>query len=436
VNHHRRKIKLCCALLVFLCSLSCTIGSHAQDLSPSQLISFEIQLGSLPAGSILLEGAALSPDGRQVAAAYFGRVSTSRPADIALSLEIWNVGTQEPIASKQMSASQENENNFDDERPIRSEGFVQYCNNGSGIMVADPHGTLYYLNSQTLDVLHATATNIGVDGTPERIFCAANSPRAVFAVHGTFLGRYANERYGNGLVRVYDLTSGTLLQEWDMTKSPYPFGDVAISPSGNEIAVSYVPTKVWGFEAKAVQNLELFDVNTGKVTLQVKTGHLPGRITFAGETRVATGDTLLPQPFVPHPKIKIWDSSNGKLIREFGDPKVGARRFVGASSDGNVIIGYIPKETLISARGGPWTRTLENRFRLWNVGTGQTIATSPPFPPIRNFTEQTASGYGGLDPSLQVSANGRAVIVFWKSPWDIYPIEVFSVAPASPLQLH
>jgi hypothetical protein len=57
---------------------------------------------------------------------------------------------------------------------------------------------------------------------------------------------------------------------------------------------------------------------------------------------VATDDTVVPEPFFPHPEIKLWDASNGKLIREFGDPKFGARRFVGASSDGNVILGYIP----------------------------------------------------------------------------------------------
>jgi hypothetical protein len=37
----------------------------------------------------------------------------------------------------------------------------------------------------------------------------------------------------------------------------------------------------------------VFDVNTGKAVLQVKTGHLPGRISFVGENRVATVDTLL-----------------------------------------------------------------------------------------------------------------------------------------------
>ncbi|MFY9937526.1 MAG: hypothetical protein WAK33_11665, partial [Silvibacterium sp.] len=303
----------------------------------------------------------------------------------------------------------------------RARGFVQYCDNGLGILVAT-RGTLYYLNPQSLEVVHATATNTGGSALPERVFCAAKSPRAVLAVYA---GAYCC------LVRVYDLTSGTLIREWNLTKGS-SFGDVAISPSGNEIAVSHVDTNVLG-RSKAAENLEVFDVNTGKVSLRVKTGHLPGRISFAGETRIATDDTLEPQPLLPHPEIKLWNLSDGKLLRTFGDPKVGARRFVGASGDGNVILGYIPKETLHSGggiEGGLWNQTLEQRFRLWDAATGQTIATSPPLLPIESST------LTGFDPSLQVSANGRAVIVFWKSPREILPIYVFSMTQTPASQRH
>jgi hypothetical protein len=429
VKHHRRGTKLWAALLVSLCPLSWTIGAHAQADSAPQLSTFQIQTGSLPAESNLLVGAALSPDGQQVAAAYFDRASANRLMDSPLSVRIWNVGTQEPIASKELPAWQE----VHDSDPMMRrtvDAFVQYCNKGLGILVGAPGGNLYYLNPQTLEILRTTATNIGVDTalTRLRAVCAANSPRAVLATYG---GVMENGHYRDRLVRVYDLAAGTLIQEWDMTKSPYPFGDVAISPSGNEIAVSQVPTNFTGVLAKAVENLELFDVNTGKVTLQVKTGHLPGRISFVGEGRVATDDTTVTQPFFRPPKIKLWDTRNGKLIKKFGDPKVGARRFVGASSDGNVILGYIPKETLRTARGtDPWNDTLEQQFRLWDVGTGQTIATSPPFLPILRV------GPMGLDPSLEVSGNGRAVIVFWKSRREIFPIYVFSVVPATSPQPH
>ena len=136
---------------------------------------------------------------------------------------------------------------------------------------------------------------------------------------------------------------------------------------------------------------------------------------------------------MPHPEIRLWDLSDGKLLRTFGDPKLGARRFVGASSDGNVILGYIPKETLHSGggiEGGLWNQTLEQRFRLWDAATGQTIATSPPLLPIESSTIE------GFDPSLQVSGNGHAVIVFWKSPREILPLYVLSMAQPAQSQPH
>ena len=189
-------------------------------------------------------------------------------SEIAVSVRIWNVGTNEPIVSKELSSG---DKSTPSDSFTRARGFVQYCDNGSGVMVA-ARGTLYYLNPQTLEVLHATATNIGDHPAPKQVLCAAKSPRAMVA---GFAGAYCC------LVRVYGLTSGALLREWDMTKGRYPFGDVAISPSGNQLAVSYVPENSLG-RSKAVENLELLDVNTGKVSLKVKTGHLPGRISFAG----------------------------------------------------------------------------------------------------------------------------------------------------------
>jgi WD40 repeat protein len=416
VKHRQSEANVRAALLVFLCLLSCAISAQAQDDSSPKLSMVEIRPESAP--GVYLEGAALSPDGGQVAAA-FRRVGPGPNSEIAVSVRIWNVGTNEPIVSKELSSG---DKSTPSDSFTRARGFVQYCDNGSGVMVA-VRGTLYYLNPQTLEVLHATATNIGDHPAPKQVLCAAKSPRAMVA---GFAGAYCC------LVRVYGLTSGALLREWDMTKGRYPFGDVAISPSGNQLAVSYVPENSLG-RSKAVENLELLDVNTGKVSLKVKTGHLPGRISFAGETRVATDDTLEPQPLLPHPEIRLWDLSDGKLLRTFGDPKLGARRFVGASSDGNVILGYIPKETLHSGggiEGGLWNQTLEQRFRLWDADTGQTIATSPPLLPIESSTIE------GFDPSLQVSGNGRAVIVFWKSPREILPLYVFSMAQPAPSQPH
>jgi len=362
--------------------LLCAISAQAQNHSVSQLSTFQI-FKEYSLQFLALKGAALSPDGQQVAAAYFSHVDLDRNGEIAFRVQIWNVGTQEPIVSKQLYLTKL-PISMSDPGP---EGFVQYCDHGAGIMVADPDGKLYYLNSRTLEVMHATDTGNPVPGrNVPRIHCAANSPRAVIAFGGAFLSwDYPNLAYygpGNGLVRFYDLISGTLLKEWNTTEGPNGFGDVAISPSGNRIAVSHIPRNPVTTpknlpsvpSKKDTRDVEVFDVDSGQMTVQVDTGHWhwPGRISFVGETQIATDDTRMAQRFYPQPRIKLWDSSNGRLIREFADTKVGARRFVGASSDGHVILGYIPKERL---DGYHRNETLEHRFRLWDSATGSTIAT-------------------------------------------------------------
>ena len=421
-------------LLLFLSPMFCVISAHAQNHVASQLSTFQIvREYSLP--FLALKGAALSPDGQQVAAAYFGHVDDDRNGEIAFRVQIWNVGTQEPILSKQLYLTKF-PISISDSGP---EGFVQFCDHGAGIMVADPYGTLYYLNSRTLELMHATNIGNPVPGqnVPRRIHCAANSPRAVIAFGGAFLSwDYPNIAYygpGNGLVRLYDLTSGTFLKEWNSTEGPNGFGDVAISPSGNQIAVSHIPRNPVTTpkdvpsvpSQKDTRDLEVFDVDSGKMTLQVETGrwHWPGRISFVGETQIASDDTRMAQPFYPQPRIKLWDSRDGKLIREFADPKVGARRFVEASSDGRSILGYIPKERL---DGYHRNVTLEPRFRLWDVATGGTMATSPLF--FLHPNSPRKHWNATIEPSMEMSDNGRAVVVFWKK--EVFHIYVFSLPPA------
>ena len=323
---------------------------------------------------------------------------------------------------------------------------MRYCDHGSGIMVADPGGTLYYLNSQTLELIHATAAGNPLPGTdpervPRRISCAADSPRAVIAYGGAFVTwdfpymTYSGD--GNGLVRLYDLTSGALLKEWNTTEPRYNFGDVAISPSGKQVAVSHVPgtpRSIPKSESSApgpkhLQDLELFDVDTGKMTLQINAGHWPGRISFVGETQIASDDTRMAQPFYPQPRIKLWDLSNGKLLREFADPKFGARRFVAASRDGRVILGFIPKERL---NGYEHNETVGQRLRLWDAATGTTIATSPRFSPHPDLQSAHKRWNEPVDPSMVLSDNGRAVVVYWKQ--GVFRIYVFSLPPAAPAQ--
>jgi hypothetical protein len=51
----------------------------------------EFKLFQIQTGSVVLEGAALSPDGEQLAAAYFGGASASATDDVVLKVTLWTV---------------------------------------------------------------------------------------------------------------------------------------------------------------------------------------------------------------------------------------------------------------------------------------------------------------------------------------------------------
>jgi hypothetical protein len=58
-----------------------SVSAYAQDSSLPEFNLFQIQTGS-----VVLEGAALSPDGEQLAAAYFGQASASSMDDALATL--------------------------------------------------------------------------------------------------------------------------------------------------------------------------------------------------------------------------------------------------------------------------------------------------------------------------------------------------------------
>ena len=96
-----------------------------------------------------MASAALSPDGERVAVIFVRpRWAVADQTDNGVSVRIWNVGTKEPIAARQLSVRGVDASLAVWESNVGT--FVHYCENGLGIMVADPVGTLSYLNPQTL----------------------------------------------------------------------------------------------------------------------------------------------------------------------------------------------------------------------------------------------------------------------------------------------
>lgn len=370
-------------------------------------------------------GAAISPDGNYVAVALPQVRRQQLPNDrfdFELELKLWDVHSSKWIASQQIVERGAQEKVVG-AQVIKSSSNVQYCNQGQEIMLYDPDGTFNLLESQTLQLEHTTDTNLGdtwlrVRSVFSKVTCARNDNRAAVAWWGDAL-----EGSGGGLVRVYDLDTGALLREWDLREVPYAFGDLAISPDGKKLAVLHLmqtPNQKKGPEF----NLEILDVETGQLTARIHTGDSAGRVAFVGESYVATAVDTLPTAF-SKPEIKLWDLGNGKLVRQFGDPRLGAKYGVDASANGKVLAGFVYKDRVrfywLGFESG--YEVSEQRIGLWDVGTGRMIGISPEILPIINSPSPTF---------LQVSANGNAVLVPWHgTPSFIYIFQLSSEASST-----
>jgi hypothetical protein len=352
-------MKVLATVAILLASLCPVIAQVPQSNAWPQINTFEITFGM----GGYVGGASISPDGRKVVAIYEPPFWSRNDDLVKSTIKLWNVGNSDPAATRQwiVKRAEVPGNLWRSNQRSR----IQYCDHGRGIMLADSFGTISFLDPQTLQLLRTVAANFAVDpnGARARVACAMNSPLALVAISGGLTGPEGHKKLDDEVtVKMFDLNLGTAVHEWSLHRS-VPVGDVAISPSGAQIAITYAPMNNLTQRPKAIPNLELFDAASGRTTLLVKTGHLPGGVSFVGESRVATADVILPGIF-GQAKIKVWDSTTGQLLTELADPKLGARRKVAASSDGSVILGYIPHELVTLDREAE--TTLEQRFRLWD----------------------------------------------------------------------
>jgi hypothetical protein len=82
-----------------------------------------------------------------------------------------------------------------------------------------------------------------------------------------------------------------------------------------------------------------------------------------------------------------------------------------------------------------WARAAQQRSRAaFESGRSASRSASPQSDSLpARIASSTPTGF---DSGLQVSGNGRAVIVFWKSPREILPLYVFSMAQPTLSQHH
>jgi WD40 repeat protein len=373
---------ICLGLATFGCE---TYSVHAQQ----QLTTLRLDAP--------MSTAAVSPDGRHVAA-NLGH-SVQRKDGSWDSTEFIEV--IEPSSSKVVARIEIPSAALLKDAPLSStDGFMSYCNDGRYLVAYDEVATLYVLNATSYRV--ESRINLGnprghdTRGTVLGVRMTCSVRGSVFAI-----GAYGG-RFGWGLVRLFDLTTGEQIAELSQDSSKgREFTAIDLSPSGSKLAILLENTDR---KTPNGSNVEIRETQRLKLLSDFSTGDAPRGLVFSGESEVVT---VQEQPARSSSKevLRLWDVSSGKEEKQLSDAHLGVDWPISSSADGTRILGYIPTFHECRFCNGLEGRrdVKEQRFAVWNKITGAEIYRSEPFRPIVE----------PLGPQPVLSQDGGTAMVYW-----------------------
>jgi len=336
--------------------------------------------------------AAISPTGRLVAAVVGRSVQKSDGSwTNSEDLEVFDPSAAKIIAKVEIPIS-----GWTDSPPSFN-GFVGYCDSGRYLAAYDGLGTVYVVDPESYRV----ERTVGLEKLPtrgalgmRRVACSSQA--------SILLVSDAGSDYGWGHLAVYDIASGKLLSEARQNaQSGVEFGPVSISPNGSKAAV-LLQNPRW----KLIEgpDVEIRNTRDLKVAGYISTGDLASDIAFAGNLQIVTshgdGDPRPSKNF-----LRLWNAETGKELRRFSDPQFVTEGAINASADGRKLIAGIVKYRVCHLCDGLEGRidVKEQRFSVWETGTGAQLFRSEPLRPI-------IEPVGAL---CILSQDGNAVLIEW-----------------------
>ncbi|MHB8755675.1 MAG: WD40 repeat domain-containing protein [Candidatus Acidiferrales bacterium] len=212
-----------------------------------------------------------------------------------------------------------------------------------------------------------------------------------------------------GIIRLYDLSTGNVIREWKIGAEATGVYGVAVSANGNRVAASWTPLSPSSdperFIPPDMGNVRVMEVATGRVLTTMSTNYYAGPVLFGPNDTLLTGSINPDLRGYKYDSVKVWDARTGKLLREITNPRVGVHYRLSLSPDGKLLLGYIGTE---KAREN-FVDISSEQFEIWDFATGKAVATSPEIPPLF----KTAPHFGDFPPSLELSPDGRYVLLSW-----------------------
>lgn len=345
-----------------------------------------------------MASATVSPDGHYVAA------NTGRSQQNADGS--WNstesIQVLEPAASKVVAKVDLPSAVLLKDAPLSStDGFMSYCDNGKYLVAYDLIGTLYVMNASSYRVESrislgnlrgpdSQGTVLGITMT-----CSAGGSSLAVSAYGG--------RFGFGLVRLFDLTSGGQVAELRQNPSAgTEFRQISLSSDGSKLAVLLENPKRTAIQCP---NVEILETKHLKLVNQFSTGDAPRGLAFAGESEVVTVQEQPAGWSPPKQALRLWDVESGKEERRFSDAHLDVDGPISSSADGRYVAASITKYHECRLCNGLEGRrdVTEQRFAVWNKATGAQIYRSEPYRPIVE----------PLGPEPVLSQSGGVVMVYW-----------------------
>jgi WD40 repeat protein len=372
--------------------------------------------------------AAFSPDDRLLAVIASKGFQGKEGTEITEEVQIWDFRSGKLIAEKVLSRRPLS--TVTQQHPDQGAALYGYTHSGSELLLYRD-GHLMLLDAATLDQIREI--DLGMSSWPkfppswasrsflEEVTMDGNGRRvAVLLQWGTG---------GGGELRVYNLNSGDLIRKWayqdlrGKRDRSEDFGGADISPDGRQVAVSIIPFGFGEGELHASdRNVFVLDVDSGHTVASINTDYPAGEVRFAPvdpPSLLTVSADNFDRGRSRKDTIKVWDPQNGKLLSGLARPPEGVHFQLQVSSDGRIVMGYTGLERFT----GHWWLLQEeygfvayNRFSLWDLKTGQIIASSPEIPPSQSHRQFLLSPKGDVVLLYPESAGGTTLTFYEFGP--------------------
>lgn len=360
------------ALVLTIC---CGLNFNTLEYSGSVVQQNDVRVSTLDTGWGTFD-ADFSADCCQVAVYAYRREPVNGLVQNVEQIQIWDYRRRKLVATKEVLRTDPHK----DDRIEADPGFVRYGDSGHKLIAYTPEeGHLLLLNSY--DFKEIQNIDLGKSAWPQ----VAPNPSGIHSyVSAIQIDRHGDRvavalSWGAGVggeVRLYSLTSHSLLRKWDFRN--VSLGEISIDPNGHKVAVPLRPDR----ESSPERDVLVFDIDSGNNPTKINSGYVASAAAFVGSDTVATVSGELGLGAHKKDGIRFWDVKTGRLIREIQSPPNGIRYHLEVSGNGETVLGYVGKEVSHWWWFDPASFVTEyDKFRLWDLATGKVIATSPDVPP-------------------------------------------------------